>query len=154
MVLATIQVPMSGGGSPTVIWVAPLLGGWDAYTATLSGTLGSGGVATTVWRREGDLIRVRYSLVLGSGSTFLPNPVFTLPVTSAALVAPYLIAGLGSLWHAGSNPIYPSYPVVSDTTHCAIFYGSPLVSPAFPSTPFTWAAGDTLAGEFTYRPAA
>jgi hypothetical protein len=193
LVLATVNVPASGGGSPTVTWVAPYTvaaggvlpvpagvrpanpylgqyiddatsgllrydgavwagGSWTAYTATLSAWNVGTGTVSTVWRREGDLIRVRYAFVYGSGATVPTNPSFSLPVPSSALAAAYVIAGTGSLYRVSGNVVYPAYPTLTGSpAACEIHYGSPLVN-LTATVPFAWAVGDAMTGEFTYRP--
>lgn len=126
---------------------------WTTYTATLTGlTLGSGGSASTQWRREGDLIRVRYHFVLGS-SAGMSQPRFSLPVTSVALRHTFEVVGHGSVAISGAR--YASAPLLASTTLAQVNYlgVSGILSDLTLAAPAAWLPGDSLAGELVYRPA-
>ena len=137
---------------------------WTAYTPTLSAGTGTWSLGTTgavnacVWRYEGALVRVRYKFVLGTGFTFpTADPRFTLPVAAEALAHGFMVfAGQGSIHDTtvtGRNDL-TNVLAVSTTVVMVSAGANPTGSTAItPTSPFTWAAGHVLAGEFTYRPA-
>lgn len=196
-VIANINVPVSGGGSPTVTWNAPYAvaagapipvrsqadrdakfptpydglavyrldthmaetyngtawSGWITYTATTTGfTVGTTGspVAETMWRYEGNLVRLRYRFKFGTnGATaFSGGASFTLPVS--ALTTEQYRLGQGSISRSATE--YLSLPRIDTATAVRLTLGtSPLVDISV-STPWggAWAAGDTMLGEITY----
>ncbi|UOE45465.1 hypothetical protein [Agromyces larvae] len=136
---------------------------WTAYTPTLTNlNLGSGGSVANQceWRREGDLIRVRFAFTLGSsGASVSGIPAFTLPVTAAALSTPaQLYNGVATLYDLSTTVTYVADigAVISSVSQARVVArggGSGAVQPVSGSQPFSWAAGDQLVGEFTYKPA-
>ena len=142
------------------------IGAWTAYTPTLSAATGTWSLGTTgaindcVWRREGDLIRVRWKFVLGTGFTFPTlDPRFTLPVAAKALAHGFMIYnGVGSIRdpvNTGGLVMVFVMSASASTTVAQIGTGvNPVGAPALsPTSPWTWVALNVLQGEFTYRPA-
>lgn len=137
-------------------WFGSSIGPWISYTPTVTGiVLGAGGTIAAQWRREGDLIRVRVTIVWGSTASG-SQPRISLPVTSIALRHLFEIVGTGSLSIAGGAQIWRSAFALVNTTTAQINYSTSgaladiVVSPAAPAGLTT---GDVMAGEFTYRPA-
>ena len=127
---------------------------WITYTATRTGFAVGGGTTSTIWRREGDLIRVRYAFIFGAGATAPTAPSFSLPVTSVALVHPYpLLVGIGDLFKASTATTYSGPPVLVNTTTAQITYGLNPLALVTDTVPWTWVLNDAMTGEFTYRPA-
>lgn len=140
------------------------IGPWKTYAATLTGfNPGTGGGVKNVteWRREGDLIRVRYVFTFGtSGQTFPTTPKFSLPVVGTPVGHDYqFYAGVSDLLDVSITGVRKGN-VVADVNSASVvrltydmFTGGGYDYPT-PTVPWTWAAGDSMQGEFTYRPAA
>lgn len=135
---------------------------YATYTATLTNiAVGTGGSAAqlTEYRYEAGLVRVHFKLILGtSGASVSGIPQFTLPVTATALDGATIgYPGLTTLLDVSvPTTYYEDVGSVSASTTAVriLLRGTNGVIGAISSTvPFTWAAGDILAGEFTYRPA-
>lgn len=127
---------------------------WTSYAASLSGFNVGTGTASTIWRYDGDLVRVRYAFTFGVSGTVPTNPRFSLPVASVALAHPYpLTCGFGDLWRASGASTYPGTPVLFNTTTVEIIYGTIPGAAVAPTVPFTWTVSDSMSGELSYRPA-
>ena len=142
------------------------MGAWTAYTPTLTAGTGSWSLGTTgavndcVWRYEGELVRVRFRFILGTGFTFpTADPRFSLPVPAVTPAHPFaVLAGVSSIRDttvSGREDIIHVVHAVVDASTVQLVAGtSPLGAPAItPTSPWTWAAAHVAAGEFTYRPA-
>jgi hypothetical protein len=147
-------------------WTSVLHGAWTAYTPALSAATGSwslggaGAVNSCAWRYEGELVRVRFLFVLGTGFTFpTADPRFTLPVTAVTPAHPFAIYnGMGSgrdVTVSGREDMFLLVSANTSATIAQIVAGSNPVSNVgiTPTTPWTWAVTHALQGEFTYRPA-
>ena len=145
-----LEVTVNGTSWRTVPSTDP----WITHAATLSGFGVGSGTASTIWRREGDLVRLRYAFVFGVSATAPTNPRFTLPVASEALAHPYpLIVGVGDLFQAATATVYSGPPCLVNTTTAEIAYGTNPAAAVTTTVPFTWTVWDAMTGELTYRPA-
>ena len=131
-------------------WSGASVGPWVTYTPTLTNlALGTGSMSCQ-WRYEGDLVRVRFAFVIGSGAA-MSGPRFSLPVASIAIPHTFVVAGHASLAIGGGR--YAAVADLPSTTLAQINYlgTSGLMTDVTLSAPATWNVGDVLAGEFTYR---
>jgi len=138
-------------------WNAAGIGQWTAYTPTLTNiVVGTGGVSSFIYRREGDEIRVRFVLKFGSAGASIQNlPTFTLPVNSVPLNHPFQTYNGGISYYDNAPGVnYPGVVAAENTSVSTVrlfhtnagAYGN-----LGPAAPFSWAADDALQGEFTYR---
>lgn len=139
---------------------------WISYSAALSAasgtfSVGSGGSAAQVtqYRYELGRVRVKYKFVLGSsGAAMGTTPKFTLPVASASPPHAYAFYLGGTVFDASVTGVLLSF-VAADNTSTSIVRIAYMNNIAglfdYPtaSTPWVWAAGDALQGEFVYDPA-
>lgn len=129
------------------------MGAWLSWTPTLQNiSLGAGGSSFGEYRYEGEQVRARIKLVVGgSGGGIGTGAGFTLPVTAAALLHPYMVyfsqAGLVDISAAGIYTGQLQAPDASDNTKVILRF-TPSVGP---SSPFAWANGDIIAAELAYR---
>lgn len=132
---------------------------WTSYTPVVTGlVMGTGGIRTAAYRRERELIRVRFRFVLGTSGYTAASPIFTLPVTA---VPPgftnEIFNGNATIVNTGINS-YPGYVRYSndDNTRGIVIVLNPQsvtnTSNIQPTYPFSWGPGDGIVGEFTYRP--
>jgi hypothetical protein len=131
---------------------APIWHDFKTYTPTTAGV--SGGTLAARYMRVGHMISVEIRLSF-SGANLTAQPTFTLPVTAA--MAPQFQAGTVTLYDANGSE-YPGVVRVNSTT-VAGAYSQAVVSDEViygavnATTPFTWASGDVLHMEFSYRAA-
>lgn len=131
---------------------------WRVYSAALTGlNVGTGGTNYTESRYLAGTIAVRYKFVLGSsGFSVGTNPNFTLPV--GALVGPNPVeayAGFSSLYDLSATVGFVSMVSAYTGGNARIFVlgSAGAYSPITATAPFTFASGDVLSGEFTYKAA-
>jgi len=91
MVLAEIDVPASGGGSPTVTWVAPSLGAAESATGTVSMSV------TSLAAGSGTFQAVSF------GKTLAATPVVTVSLAGAPSGSVYLVPRALSASTTGFN---------------------------------------------------
>lgn len=147
-------------------WDVLSYGTWTAYTPALSAGTGAfslggaGAVNDCKWRYEGDLVRLRYRLTLGTGFVFpTTDPRIALPV--AAVVPPHPFAaynGIGSARDTTSSGRQDTLIALApqlETDKIQLMTGTNPASAAglSPTAPWTWAATHTMQGELTFRPA-
>lgn len=143
-------------GTAWVAWESP----WKTYSPTLTNfAVGTGGSAEATFQYKysaGD-VRVRFKAVLGTaGQSVGTSPAFTLPVTAATpLVNNMAYPGWVTLTDAG---LAASLGVarangLSDTVAAIISLHTGVPSTINSTSPYAWGAGDSLVGEFIYRPA-
>lgn len=147
-------------------WEVLGAGSWTSYTPALTNfTLGTGGAAAVdcQWRREGDLIRVRWRFTFGlNGITVGTLPTFSLPVPLVPLVGSQfgvpLVNGVASIYDVSATVGYAISlgEVAGNPNQVRMIYlgAKGIYQPVANADPFGWQPGDTMAGEFTYRPAA
>jgi len=207
-VIAYINVPTSGGGSPTVTWAAPYavaagavqpvpsaagyptspysgqyaddaaqgvlvrssgaawsragFSPWVSYSPTLTNlSEGTGGAALKFaeWRYEGDSVHVKFAVTLGTtGGAFMGTiPTMALPVPAVAFSTPneYLNVKPLTLYDVSANQTYEGrISAIAASTTTVRLLGAPgtgVAQPITAASPFSWAAGDQVVGEFTYR---
>jgi len=136
------------------------IGPWTAYNPTLTNlTPGTGGAIVAAWRKERELIRVQIRVTLGStGFTVGTIPTASLPVEM--LTPPSPTARLDSAttyYDLSANQSFGgdiSCVATSTTTVRLLAWpaASGLAQAVTAVAPFTFAAGDVLSTEFTYRP--
>jgi len=135
---------------------------WITYTPTLAGiTIGTGGSAASAWSYKyvlGD-IRVKGGAILGSsGGAVTGVPTITIPANRVALVHPYEATAGGAVLYDTSTTTPYLVTVGTDNTNVDKVRLYPhnsgaVVSAISATVPFTWAAGDAITVDFTYRPA-
>jgi len=136
---------------------------WITYTPTLTGVaIGTGGSATNTaaYRFVAGQVKVRGVITLGSsGSSVSGTIVVTLPVTALALRHPYQrYDGAATFYDLSAVQNYYSAPTANNASVTDInilsFYGTNgLRAGTGASTPFTWAAGDSISYDLTFDPA-
>lgn len=139
---------------------------WIAYTPALTNfAIGTGGSAANscAYRYEQGTVRVSFKFQFGSsGFSVSGDPIFTLPpVTSAALTHTYVKRqGQAELWDSSGASISREAVIYQNAANLdkVMLYGlgtatSGTVYNISSTLPFTWAAADILAGEFTYTAA-
>jgi hypothetical protein len=135
---------------------------WISYTPTLSGVaIGTGGAAanTASYRYIDGQVKVRGVITLGSSGASVSGTIdVTLPSTATALRHPYqTYAGSGTLYDTSAGVNYYSFVAAANAsvTDINIFFvgASGVRGGTTASTPFVWAAGDSISYDFTYDPA-
>lgn len=141
-------------------WV-PWESDWIAYTPTLTGvTIGSGGGAsnTAFYKYECGVVRVHGSIVLGATGAAVSGAVsLTLPVTAAT-------PKFTNTFYIAAATLFDTSPAATTEARVrangtsttsfnllAVVTGTPANISS--TVPWTWAAGDAMQYEFTYRPA-
>lgn len=133
---------------------------WTAYTPTWANTtLGTTGLVNSAkYIVAGKVVTVKFQLTFGTGGSFTGVPSMSLPAGLAP--ASSAICGLGAAiaddTSAGAAA-RRSITVYQNSVSAVVAFlangddaGTKIVTTG---TPFTWAAGDTLAGTFTYEAA-
>lgn len=131
---------------------------WIAYTATLTNfTVGtSAQVAKTEYRYVAGMVEVAFTFVFGGSGTgaITGAPRFTLPVTAAALEYQYQQEGFAQYRRA--TAAWPGASVLFSTTQAqlSVTTGGAFTDPAS-ANPWAapLAAGDSMRGRLTYKPA-
>lgn len=136
---------------------------WISYTPTLSGVaIGTGGAAanTASYRYIDGQVKVRGVITLGTTTSSVSGTmVVTLPVTALALRHPYQqYNGSATFYDTSAVQNYFAAPTANNASVTDInilsFYGANgLRAGTGASTPFVWAAGDSVSYDFTYDPA-
>jgi len=138
---------------------------WITYTPTLTNfAIGTGGSAANscAYRYEQGTVRVSFKFQFGtSGFSVSGDPIFTLPLNSAALAHTYVKRqGQAELWDSSGASISREAVIYQNAANLdkVMLYGlgtatSGTVYNISSTLPFTWAAADILAGEFTYTAA-
>lgn len=138
---------------------------WITYTPTLTNfAIGTGGSAANscAYRYEQGTVRVNFKFQFGtSGFSVSGDPIFTLPLNSAALAHTYVKRqGQAELWDSSGASISREAVIYQNAANLdkVMLYGlgtatSGTVYNISSTLPFTWAAADILAGEFTYTAA-
>lgn len=134
---------------------------WANYTPTLTNfSQGTGGSAALIasWRTENDRVRVRFKCVLGTGGGFGVTgvPIFTLPTPAAALEHPFEpYPGSASLYDLSASTPYLVAVLANnaalDKAQFVPNASGAVASAIGAASPFTWASGDVIRAEFTYR---
>lgn len=140
-------------------WV-PWLSPWITYTPTVTGiTLGTGGTLVARHRYMHGKVEVSYIVTLGSAGFAVGTlPTITFPVTAIApAITNQGLAGRVTFWQSGAaNPTISgdhSYSGTSTTAFRLLAYPNTVgvPQPVTAAAPWTWAAGNMMAGEFTYQ---
>jgi hypothetical protein len=138
---------------------------WITYTPTLTNfAIGTGGSAANscAYRYEQGTVRVSFKFQFGtSGFSVSGDPIFTLPLNSAALAHTYVKRqGQAELWDSSGASISREAVIYQNAANLdkVMLYGlgtatAGTVYNISSTLPFTWAAADILAGEFTYTAA-
>lgn len=121
-------VDIAAGGSSTINTYS-MISGWTKYTPSTVGITIGNGVLAGLWRREGDSMRIRIELVIGSTTSFTANNVnlaFSLPsgYTPNFAVGGDAFNGIEyscGTWHYFTNS--PSYVGWSGSVTLAPSYG-------------------------------
>ena len=131
---------------------------WRSFATFLSGSsgtfsVGSGGRKDLFWRYEGDIVRIRFSFVFGTGGFMSTQPTFTLPVPAEApIFSNQIFNGIANLvdLNLASIPGLVRHNGTSTTVaNILSFNGAP--GGINSSTPWAWGTGDGITGDFTYR---
>lgn len=136
-------------GSGWVLWFKR----WAAYTPTLTNVTGTPTLAFEYAVAAG-VVTVRFSITL-TAANFGSAPLISLPVAAAT---PYTFEPVGDAAYndASGGAIYPGKVQLQTTSTVALLTmaGSPLLIGTVTATnPFTWAAPDTVTGQFRYKAA-
>ena len=157
MVLANINVPVSGGGNPSVSWGAPTFGqqGWTAYTPTLGNiTLGNGSLAAKYAVDANKVVTARFLFVAGSTTTYSAGTfTISLPVPAKSVyVDPNWNSTIGIAnvsCPASSNRQMGMVVVAADGAARVIVSGGPISN----TVPGTWGTSSALSFTVTYESA-
>lgn len=131
---------------------------WVDYTPRMTGGTGFAEGATTGskgrYHRVGTIVTGTFYIVTGAGfaqgttSTF----GFTLPVTARTAAAGSPICGTAWMWKSGGNALGALR--LATTTAAEIVLGGNAAAPQVgPASPWAWAAGMEITGQFTYEAA-
>lgn len=127
---------------------------WDEYVPTTTNI--SGGSISAAWARTGDIVHVRISHVL-TGANFSGQPSYSLPVEHLYSDIEWLD---GMVMLRDSSPATEILGVVrkGDVNAVAPYVITASLSFAnfgniSATNPFTWASGDSLVMNFSYRAA-
>lgn len=138
---------------------------WATFNPSLANlTVGSGGGAKAefLYRFTDGRVHVKFEILLGTtGSSVGTHPTFTLPTPSLAHIHGYELFTGNIQMRDASDPALPRMALVAadnTATDKVRIYGFGTASTGLgyaitPTVPWTWAAGDTIAGDFIYDPA-
>lgn len=149
----TTDVLTDTGTSTTLIdpgRAGTLLGVRATYTPTVSGITLGNGVVTGRWQRAGKTVIGSITLTLGSTTAMTGLATFSLPVAPSHASAGRPASAC--LLDAGSG----TYAAMAVVVAASVVYVGPAAGSltAFTATtPFTWAAGDTISVDFQYETA-
>jgi len=130
---------------------------WITYSATLTNlAVGTTGSAITEYRYEAGMVRVSFAFTLGgTGFSVGTIPTMSLPVSAATFRAPneYRNTIPVTLFDANGGTSEGRVSAIAGSTTAVRLLNMPtgVASPITATQPFTWAAGDQMVGEFTYR---
>jgi hypothetical protein len=137
----------------------PTLTEWDDWTPTYTNlTPGSGAAISARYMQMGNIVFCRWQVILGTGLSVGDIRV-TLPVTSATSGYTALSSIIGTAGFGDTGTVrYVGNVCWSSATEAAIRIpqgaGSDLTNSAITSTvPHTWAATDTISGDWHYESA-
>lgn len=136
----------------------PVESPWFAYTPTFTAFTAGASALDFKWRYTGaELVDVDWSIVLAAGFSVGSTPTFSLPISGQAPSHPHATISMNvSLYDTSAGTPREAYvrANVSSATTVALVGGSPSTPVTITaSTPFTWATGDVLQGQFSYRTA-
>lgn len=135
---------------------------WIVYTTTpVSGmVVGTGSsVNSGKYRYEAGMVRAHFLLTLGTvGSSLTGSPILPFPVTALALdTAQPIFPGNASLFDVAPGNAYAAILTGTggSTSQFRVFLSGTngLYTAISATSPFTWAAGDSIQGELVYAPA-
>jgi hypothetical protein len=131
---------------------------WQSWSPTWTNLTVGNGTVTALYTQIGKVVFLQLTFVLGSTSIMSSHtsPLFSLPVTSDAS-APYQSAQ-GACWFVHSGSPYLGQSQIYDSTDGTMYYYSIVSSTVQTASltttaPFTWANGDILEINMTYRAA-
>lgn len=139
--------------------LAELVPAYATYTPTLTAassdpTLGSGAVQEGLWIQIGDLGIVNFRIAFGSSGTAAGSGVYRvgLPFTVGASIPTW---GTGTGWifdSSASDSWVVAYDAVDGQTYATAFLiQSTTFTEVAHNAPFSWGAGDTIAGTIITR---
>ena len=130
---------------------------WQTYTPTLTNLTIGNRTRTCKYFRTGKKCTVRVHLLFGSTTSMGTDPRVALPFTGAAIpgTGNILVEGVLSVYDVSATGIYYGHFGNATTTGASMrvtatngTYAAVQVMAS--ATPFTWATGDEIGGEFTY----
>jgi hypothetical protein len=160
LAIAQINVPVSGGGAPTVSWVAPVAmnrGAWTAYTPTLTNITLGNGTMTARFTQVGAKTYIG-SVIIAAGSTTTysaGNFRITTPVTATSINPPLVAVGAGYVDNGTPASRYPVAAYLADTTHFQLDVGNGTSAPNNVTNliPFTFGTGANISFTFLFEAA-
>lgn len=134
---------------------------WISYTPTLTNfTIGTGGVAanTAAYQYTAGNVRMKGSAFLGTAGASVGSGVsMTIPVNAATLpFSSLLYIGVVTIFDTSAPATFNGFVRANTTSVSSVQLMSQSAGAPANTTstvPMTWAAGDGIAYEFTYRPA-
>jgi hypothetical protein len=127
------------------------LGQWQTYTPTLTNfTLGNGTIATRFFV-SGRLCVVLFEITFGSTTAVgSPKPAISLPIANSGFYA----TSNATLFDVSAGTTYAAH-LVQDTALGVVISRTTAtngnLSEITSTAPFTWAAGDLIAGRYIYQ---
>ncbi len=134
---------------------AARLGIWTAYTPTLTGSSSNptGYTASGEYIVQNDVVHGHFSITTGAGSGGGQYYV-SCPVTPNTSIA-YRAMGIGKVYDASTgNTALVMVRLDNTNARFQLVYATALPGPESTigqTTPWTWAAGDGINGQFSYR---
>jgi hypothetical protein len=140
--------------------VAPLFAAWTSWTPVLTATttnptIGTGNIRTGQYQKVGTLVNVQFRIVFGTSGVAAGSGVyrFTLPITPSLLSANFDPIGHGVIYDSSAADfrVVSLMGVGGDTVE--FYFNGATNFFVTNAQPWTWAAGDVLNGQLTYRTA-
>lgn len=157
MVLANISVPVSGGGNPSVSWVAPTFGtpAWTSYVpSTNNVTVGNGTLmGSFVHDWTTGMVKYRIIFTFGSTSSFGGTIAFGLPspLNSAYGNGNRFPIGVGNLYDSSAQNWEGAVGYVSTVAQSVAVQRVTNGGVVNATLPWTWAAGDQIMLQGSYQ---
>jgi hypothetical protein len=133
--------------------VSQIYSAWAAYTPTVTGiTLGNGTVLGR-YRLVGKTVNGMIECTLGSTTTMVGIPTFTLPPVNAPLNATGGRSAKVIFFDTSATQYYAGVCILTSTTALAGIHtsASGLLAATSATAPFTWATGDKINIDFMYE---
>jgi hypothetical protein len=136
------------------------LGAWTAYTPVLTATttnptLGTSSIAAGLYVKMGKIVVVNFRIIFGSSGVDAGSGEYRISVPFNMLNVGNLLPS-GVVWlydvSAGVSKMAGAFRATATPSSTFLIRGEAVLSVGN-ATPWTWAAGDTIAGTLTYEEA-
>lgn len=154
----TAGQPVFGSDLQTLADIATAVtAAWTTWSPTLTNLTQGSGTVIAKYRRLGKTVNFSFRFIYGAGSAVGTEPAFTLPATPAAGYVSALFddipIGYGRILDSGTT-LRPAEVFVFSGSTATIRYVEPTNNNMVAinsTTPWTWAAGDSLVVSGTYE---